>query len=257
MGISIRAGLLAPVISIALLAGCGADDKPASSGAEKAPAAKASAAGASGPRPNYPPANPFLADSVLPVGHINSAQTTGFNHAGPSGPTEELTRENGGLTYTHMGPGHFGMAISPEYPNGKRVIWSNGADRISKLDYDTLDVLAEYHLTESAVQLLKAHNYRGNIRELRNILARAVVLTNTNVIDQGVIRQALATGAAVDAVSQEPLAESADLSLKEVEQRYLEQLMRQHGDDKEKVAAIAGVSVRSLYRKLQPRGPEG
>jgi transcriptional regulator with PAS, ATPase and Fis domain len=114
-----------------------------------------------------------------------------------------------------------------------------------------------YHLTETAVQLLKAHTYRGNIRELRNILARAVVLTNTNVIDQGVIRQALDTGLAVAAQLSAGEREEGDLSLKEVEHRYLEQLMRQHGNDKESVAAIAGVSVRSLYRKLQPPGPEG
>jgi DNA-binding NtrC family response regulator len=100
-----------------------------------------------------------------------------------------------------------------------------------------------YHLTESAVTLLKAHRYRGNIRELRNILLRATVLTNTNVIDRSVIRQSMEIAAA-------PVAPS-DMSLKAVEQRYLGQLMRTHQDDKEKVAAIAGISVRSLYRKLQ------
>ena len=100
-----------------------------------------------------------------------------------------------------------------------------------------------YHLTESAVTLLKTHHYRGNIRELRNILSRAMVLTNTNVIDQSVIRQSL--DVTVGAVAP------SDMSLKAVEQRYLEQLMRTYRDDKEKVAAIAGISIRSLYRKLQ------
>lgn len=76
-----------------------------------------------------------------------------MNHAGPSGPSEELTIDNGGLTYTHVGPGHFGFAISAPYPNGKRVIWSNGADRISKLDYDTLEVIDEYFLENAPVYL--------------------------------------------------------------------------------------------------------
>ncbi|MBE9540420.1 MAG: sigma 54-interacting transcriptional regulator [Proteobacteria bacterium] len=100
-----------------------------------------------------------------------------------------------------------------------------------------------YHLTESAMTILKAHRYRGNIRELRNIMSRAVVLTNTNVIDQSVIRQCLDVGAGT--------AVPAEMSLKEVEEHYLEQLMRSHHNDKDKVAAIAGISVRSLYRKLQ------
>ncbi len=114
-----------------------------------------------------------------------------------------------------------------------------------------------YHLTESAVRRLKEHPYRGNIRELRNILARAVVLANTNVIDQSVIELALDTGAAVREPGEREREEARELSLKEMERRYLEQLMRLHGNDKEKVAAVAGVSVRSLYRKLQHPGPEG
>jgi hypothetical protein len=101
----------------------------------------------------YAPQNPYLADSVAPIGHINSAQSTGMNHAGPSGPSEVLSIENGGLTYTHLGPAHFGFAISPPYPNGKRIIWSNGGDRISKLDYDSLEVIDEYFLEKSPIYL--------------------------------------------------------------------------------------------------------
>ena len=106
----------------------------------------------------------------------------------------------------------------------------------------------EYHLTESAMALLKSHHFRGNIRELRNILSRAMVLSNTNVIDQGVIHQALDTGSVA---RREPAAEVEELSLKAAERRYLESLMERHGGDRETVAAIAQISVRSLYRKLQ------
>ena len=100
-----------------------------------------------------------------------------------------------------------------------------------------------FHLTESALSLLKAHRYKGNIRELRNVLSRAIVLANTNVIDASVIQQSLGRASAV-----EP---PRNLSLKAMELRYLQQLMQEHKDDRETVAAIAGISVRSLYRKLQ------
>jgi hypothetical protein len=149
MPTTLRILLTAPLLSMALIAGCGSDDT-------ETPAAGANRfATAGGTRPNYAPANPWLADSVLPIGHINSAQTTGVDHAGPAGPSEQLNREDGGLTYTHLGPGHFGAAISPPYPNGKRVIWSNGAERISKLDYDSLEVISEYPLKDSPI-------YRNN-----------------------------------------------------------------------------------------------
>jgi transcriptional regulator with PAS, ATPase and Fis domain len=111
-----------------------------------------------------------------------------------------------------------------------------------------------YHLTESGLALLKTHRFRGNIRELRNILCRATVMANTNVIDQQVIRQALGAGetGTIDALPPE------DLNLKEQEIHYLRKLMQRHGDDREKVAAIAGISVRSLYRKLEQHsaGPD-
>ncbi|MAT91131.1 MAG: Fis family transcriptional regulator [Halioglobus sp.] len=114
-----------------------------------------------------------------------------------------------------------------------------------------LDELAgerSLHLTESALDLLRAHEYRGNIRELRNLLARGIVLTNTNVIDRSVIAQALATGEA------EPGGRNAgdrDLSLRAVEQRHLQKLLQVYAGDKQAAAAAAGISLRSLYRKLR------
>jgi len=107
-----------------------------------------------------------------------------------------------------------------------------------------------FHLTESALALLKAHRYRGNIRELRNILSRAMVLANTNVLDPSVIRQALGIGHETRATA----AEERELSLKDLELRHLQQLMQAHNNDREAVAVIAGISVRSLYRKLQHDG---
>jgi transcriptional regulator with PAS, ATPase and Fis domain len=107
-----------------------------------------------------------------------------------------------------------------------------------------------FHLTESALALLKAHQYRGNIRELRNILSRAMVMANTNVLDPSVIRQSLG----VSRETSREVTGEQKLSLKDLELRYLRQLMRAHGNDRETVAGIAGISVRSLYRKLQMEG---
>jgi DNA-binding NtrC family response regulator len=106
-----------------------------------------------------------------------------------------------------------------------------------------------YHLTESAVTRLKRHRFRGNIRELRNILSRAAVLANTNVIDRRVIEQCLEMLPAPTETKESGKVMQG--SLKQVEQRYLNHLMRLHDGDKDTVAEIAGISLRSLYRKLQ------
>src|SRR5690348_11716249 len=59
---------------------------------------------------------------------------------GPTGPTAVLGAHD--LRYVTIGPGHFGGLISSPYPDGRRVIWSNGRQQIVKLDYETLDVIA-------------------------------------------------------------------------------------------------------------------
>jgi len=139
--------LLIPILCLAMMVGCSSKETPGT----RVPQVLKAATSKPYIEPEYAPVNPYLADSVMPIGHVNSAQSTGVDQAGPSGPTENLSTEDGGLTYTHIGPGHFGAAISPAYANGKRVIWSNGAERISKLDYDTLEVIDEYFLEDSSI----------------------------------------------------------------------------------------------------------
>ena len=102
-----------------------------------------------------------------------------------------------------------------------------------------------FHLTEPALALLKSHPYRGNIRELRNILSRAVVLTNTNVIDHRVIEECLQ-----GELQGKTRENSEQVDLRTLETNYLNKLMAVYHGDRERVARIAGISVRTLYRKL-------
>ena len=94
--------------------------------------------------PNLPLKNPYLADSVYALAHGDSAQQDSTGIPGPTGPTQQLKPEQ--INYQPLGPAHFGIQISSPYPDGRRVIWSNGGDRIAKLDHDTFEVLAIYEL---------------------------------------------------------------------------------------------------------------
>ena len=86
------------------------------------------------------PRNPFLADSGNAMAHARCDQQDNTPGRGPEGPTEIL--DEAAIQYAHLGPGHFSGAISGPYPDGSRVIWSNGRQAIAKLGYDTLEVLA-------------------------------------------------------------------------------------------------------------------
>ncbi len=142
--------------------------------------------------------------------------------------------------------------------------------------------------TEDAFTALMSHPFPGNIRELRNILARAVVLSSSNQIDRDLISRAFCIdetfGPQTQAAAQsEPSVEAqlgnrespvaqplpvatpaslvadlvralvtinADLRVQTLETGYIEALMTQFNGDKQRVASAAGISLRSLYRKL-------
>jgi hypothetical protein len=98
-------------------------------------------AGAAGSA-EHPPRNPFLADSSYPLGHGDSAQQDALPVAGPDDPGPALDESE--IQYAPTGPAQFGAYTSSPYPDGRRVIWSNGLDRIVKVDFDTFDVLATH-----------------------------------------------------------------------------------------------------------------
>ena len=92
--------------------------------------------------PSMAPRNPFLADSVNAMPHNDPAQQDSVARKGPMGPTRTLTSAD--IDYQTVGPAHFGTAISGVYADGHRVMWSNGLDRIVKIDHESYEVLDEY-----------------------------------------------------------------------------------------------------------------
>lgn len=112
---------------------------------------------------------------------------------------------------------------------------------------------SNYRFTSKAIRKLQSLNYPGNIRELRNLINRALVFADTNVIDDQVIGLALEdvpyANEATPATQPDEPGQWQDL--KTHERHYLSKIMQAYDGDKEKVASVLGISTRSLYRKLQ------
>lgn len=136
---------------------------------------------------------------------------------------------------------------------------------IAKLILKQLEPEKEFFLTENAVQLIAEQPLKGNIRELRNILNRAVVLAESNVIDRVLMEACLeneechscgqsgyATGRTEIAVAG-LFDEHSWVDLKTLEQLYLKRLSEAMNHDMTKMAEVLGISVRSLYRKIPKR----
>tara|TARA_B110000046_G_scaffold42832_1_gene47598 strand:+ start:19861 stop:20295 length:435 start_codon:yes stop_codon:yes gene_type:complete len=118
---------------------------------------------------------------------------------------------------------------------------------IAKLLIHRISPGQTWQLTQSVMERLSSWHYKGNIRELRNVLVRTTVIAETHVIDLNVINKCVDT----DHQASENIARDK-VDLKTAELAYLQNLMTTYGD-KEKAAQVAGISVRSLYRKLNQR----
>jgi transcriptional regulator with PAS, ATPase and Fis domain len=102
-------------------------------------------------------------------------------------------------------------------------------------------------LSAAAMSRLKEHDFPGNVRELRNLLERALLLADGELIEPWHL-----TGFA-DSPSggRAHTADDEIVPLAELERRYLHRALERLGGDKKALAARLGISERTLYRKLR------
>ncbi len=116
-------------------------------------------------------------------------------------------------------------------------------------------------LDKNALQVLKAYDWRGNVRELKNVIERTCILTPATVItaeDLSFLRAprdpdtipkqpvAAASGSAPDVSDDEPA-----LSLKEMERRHIIKVLGQVNGHKGKAADILEIHPKTLYLKMK------
>jgi DNA-binding NtrC family response regulator len=113
-----------------------------------------------------------------------------------------------------------------------------------------LSPVRNYTIAPATLACLQRYAFPGNIRELRNILERATLLCDDNVI----LPQHLPAGVrdAGTAAADEHLPDNGDiLPLVEIERRYLAQVISKFDGDRDSLADKLGVSKRTLFRKLR------
>ncbi len=104
-------------------------------------------------------------------------------------------------------------------------------------------------ITNGAMRAILNHEWRSNIRELENVMERAVIFAEGREI--GV--EDLPFAAAADA-GGEDAGEELKAALCQFERQHIISTMRRHDYDKAHTAAVLGIGVSSLYRKIEELG---
>jgi DNA-binding NtrC family response regulator len=110
------------------------------------------------------------------------------------------------------------------------------------------------NLSTEARRQLEAYDWPGNVRELRNCLERAAALASTDMIEAAQVLPAVEAGqetkdnAALQTMSLKP---TAPVTLEELERQHILRVLDETNGNRERAAAVLGISARTLYRKLR------
>lgn len=104
-------------------------------------------------------------------------------------------------------------------------------------------------ISSEAVTLLTRHNYKGNVRELENILEQASVSASNNKIE---VRD-LSISEDQNFL-EECLSSSNGMRLKDLEKKYILKVLEDNKGNKKRAAEKLGIDRKTLYNKLNEFG---
>ena len=107
-------------------------------------------------------------------------------------------------------------------------------------------------INEAGLQWLQKLPWPGNIRELRQLVERAVLLSNSTTLDVADIERALQMQPGEPTPQKLPAIGS--MTLEEMERSMVEKAMAQYNNNVGKVAEALGISSAALYRRLEKFG---
>jgi two-component system, NtrC family, response regulator len=108
-------------------------------------------------------------------------------------------------------------------------------------NYSTKENRPPLTLSSSALKLLQKHIWKGNIRELRNVLERAFILADGNSILPEHLPYEI----------QKQDKDSNNLTLANVEKSHIQKVLNHTNGNKTKTAEFLGIGLTTLYRKME------
>lgn len=107
-------------------------------------------------------------------------------------------------------------------------------------------------LSPAAMKWLRTLQLQGNIRQLKNLVERTVLLSGSDTLDIVDLQRNLSGGAQPSA--QKNLPEVGAITLEEMEYQMITKAMQFHQNKVSKVARSLGITRFALYRRLEKYG---
>jgi DNA-binding NtrC family response regulator len=105
---------------------------------------------------------------------------------------------------------------------------------------------------EAALRLLVAHDWPGNVRQLRNTLERAVISCAGELITAADLPSDPVPGSVEEPRASAP--HPAAVKLKDVEREVILKTLASMGNNKTRAAEVLGISLKTLHNKLNRYG---
>jgi DNA-binding NtrC family response regulator len=121
------------------------------------------------------------------------------------------------------------------------------------------DESGSHRLAPDALERLLTHPLRGNARELENLIERAIALAEEDEICADALPIAGAAGEAPASLPLEATLHASAkrrMSLAEVEELYIDEVLRSTGGNKVRAASILGIDRKTLYRRAERKAGE-
>lgn len=100
-------------------------------------------------------------------------------------------------------------------------------------------------LQKEYIAALQQYDWPGNIRELKNVIERSVILENSNEL----------TTATLPFTMQHPADhKTASFELAEVEKQHIRKVLQHTAGNKTEAAKLLGIGLTTLYRKIEEYG---
>jgi DNA-binding NtrC family response regulator len=111
-----------------------------------------------------------------------------------------------------------------------------------------------FAISDEAMDLLGKFPWKGNVRELENVIERAVIYADGGVIrarDLGISESSIIDALAEHVPMDGPLQDVAEAATRIAESRRIKQVLKQTGGNKTRAAEILQVSYKTLLTKIK------